>query len=797
MPQAAFTCLPSRGYGDPTDVDDSTNPKSNPGMSDPKASNNDIGRIWKEAEFYEAQGLYDHAVLVYQSILNREPDNRRAQAKVVQIQLTQRMMDTSTSRRSPGEVSPRMALDLGIAYMGMNLYSEALDEFKKALSSGPPVKVDALRYAAACLVHLRNYEEAQIILDKLIGNPALRPAEKADIIGEVVGTYIDQGVFGRARDLLAKLTDEQKQFIEGYEDIVRALAAGDSKQELPAQERARREIEGPPPAATRGEEAPHEIPVSLSGELEQFIPLDARVSYSLNNKAWFEGSCSKLSADWALLHLPKPLDSGDNLILRINLPTLSNDEQVWVISTVIQSLGHDSTDGRHAVKVKFVAFLPGGEAVLKTFIDDVVKNPSVLSGSEATVSVSQTERPDLMFADLEERAVRAMQEILLPEPAEETKRIRESRLSDVQGDETPKLQAKGDKEKGPGIRFACECGQVHVVPMQFVGRKGQCATCGRALAVPVVDGRPDVLANQLIGKSVGGCRLLYKIGGGGMGGVFKGHHLGLDLPVAIKILHSHLAEKDPVFIKRFIREARAAARLQHPNIVGVLNVGFEDGLHYLVMPFVGGGSAAALLAKVGNLPVEKVLNIGIDITKALGVAEEHNMLHRDIKPANILFSVKGESKLADLGLAKNYLESQDPGITQTGIACGTPLYFSPEQAKGSKRLDIRSDIYSLGITLYHLLDGSPPFKGESAYVIFQKHVHEQLPPFETKELSVPEPVFKLLQKMTEKNPDDRFNNSQELLDALLALKDELLISRKPPVRKRGLLERLGITRPKQ
>ncbi len=762
------------------------------GMNDTRAADTEMGRMWKEAEFYEAQGLYDHAVLLYQSILNREPDNRKAQAKVVQIQLTQRMMDTSTSRRSPGEVSPRMALDLGIAYMGMNLYAEALEEFRKALSSGPPVKIDALRYAAACLVHLRNYEEAQAILDKLMGNPALRPAEKADIIGEVVGTYIDQGVFGRARSLLAKLTDEQKQFIEGYDDIVQALTTGELKHGVQPSGAATEEVKVGPPAEEHAEEKPQEAPMSLSGELEQFIPLDTHVSYSLNNKAWFDGGCSKLSADWALLHLPKPLDDGDNLILRIDLPTRNDREQVWVISTVSQTLGQDSGDGRNTVKVKFVAFLPGGETVLKKFIDDVVKDPSIIGGNRKTAPESDVARSNVLFADLEERAVRAMQEILLPEAPEETKRIREGHLPDAQPAGPPETWEEVAKERGDKIRFACECGQVHVVPMQFVGRKGQCATCGRALAVPVIDMRPDVLADQLIGKTVGGCRLLYKIGGGGMGGVFKGHHLGLDLPVAVKILHSHLAEKDPVFIKRFIREARAAARLQHPNIVGVLNVGLEDGLHYLVMPFVGGGSAAALLAKVGNLPVEKVLNVAIDVTKALGVAEEHNMLHRDIKPANILFSVKGESKLADLGLAKNYLESQDPGITQTGIACGTPLYFSPEQAKGSKKLDIRSDIYSLGITLYHLLEGSPPFRGDSAYVIFQKHVHEPLPPLDT----VPEPVFKLLEKMTAKSPDDRFKNTEELLEALLALKEELSAAGKPPVRKKGLLERLGLTRPK-
>jgi serine/threonine-protein kinase len=315
------------------------------------------------------------------------------------------------------------------------------------------------------------------------------------------------------------------------------------------------------------------------------------------------------------------------------------------------------------------------------------------------------------------------------------------------------------------------------------------------MIVPVVDTRPDSLADQLLGKTVGGCRLLYKIGGGGMGGVFKAHHLGLDIPVAVKMLHAHLATKDPVFVKRFIREARAAAKLQHPNVVGVMNVGVEGAIYYIIMPFLGGGSAAALLTKVGRLPVEKVLGIAIDIARALGMAEEHKMLHRDIKPANILFNEKGEAKLADLGLAKNYFDAHDPGITQTGIACGTPLYFSPEQAKGAKSLDIRSDIYSLGITLYHLLNGSPPFKGESAYVIFQKHVHEPLPPFEGTQ-PAPEAVFKLLQKMTAKDREDRFKNSQDLLVALLEVKQVVETASKPPPPKKGLLERLGIRRPK-
>ncbi|MFH0822254.1 MAG: serine/threonine-protein kinase, partial [Pseudomonadota bacterium] len=262
----------------------------------------------------------------------------------------------------------------------------------------------------------------------------------------------------------------------------------------------------------------------------------------------------------------------------------------------------------------------------------------------------------------------------------------------------------------------------------------------------------------------------------------------------VKILYAHLAERDPVFVKRFIREARATAKLQHPNIVGVMNVGFEDGFHFLIMPFISGGSAASILNRIGRFSLDKALDIAIHVTSALTLAEEHNILHRDIKPANILFTERGEPKLADLGLAKNYLEAGDSGLTQTGIACGTPLYFSPEQAKGAQDLDIRSDIYSLGITLYHLLEGNPPFMGESAYVIFQKHVHEELPPFKNANPPVPETIFRLLRKMSAKRKEDRFASSKELLEVLIAIRDEVVHGNKSSPAKKGLLERLGIKR---
>ncbi len=207
-----------------------------------------------------------------------------------------------------------------------------------------------------------------------------------------------------------------------------------------------------------------------------------------------------------------------------------------------------------------------------------------------------------------------------------------------------------------------------------------------------------------------------------------------------------------------------------------------------------------MLLKHGRLPVAKALDVGLQIAWALSLAEENNMLHRDVKPANILFTERGEAKLADLGLAKTYSETQDTSITQTGITCGTPLYFSPEQARGAKSLDVRSDIYSLGITLYHLIDGSPPFTGESAYVVYQKHAKEPLPRFRFPiKPPVPESVFKLLEKMAAKDPDDRFLTTGELISEIERVLDEVLErdGKEPEASgsaKKGILERLGIRR---
>ena len=535
-------------------------------MSDLRDAGNEIDRMWQEAELYEAQGLYDHAKLVYQSILGREPDNREAQVKIVQVQFTQRMEDTTASRRSPEDLSPRLALDLGIAYMGMDLFEEALDEFRKARGAPSPTGIEVSRLEATCLIHLGKFDEAKEVLDRLLGED-LEPTEKADIIGEAVGYCLDEGALGMARKLLSQANEEERKFIEDYDVIFQALSARPADEDTrpkPAVP-ARKEIipdvrQSPAQAQAPGKGVP-------DADADTSLPLRARVTYSFDNRNWAEGLCVRLASEWAHVQLAEPAMAGETLIVRIHLPKAGKDEQVWVVSKVSPERSGTQHPEDNGVRVNFVSFLPGGESALQSFLKEVANNPSAAPKlpDEGEDNVLAEEK---LYAQLEERALKALQEAFLPEPQEEIADDLDRRATE----KTNIAQSPSRKDSGQiatarsdKIRFACQCGQVHEVPGSRVGRKGTCSQCGTKMIVPVVDPKPDSLADELLGKTVGGCRLLYKIGGGGMGGVFKAHHLGLDIPVAVKILHAHLATRDPVFVKRFIREARATAKTPAPQ----------------------------------------------------------------------------------------------------------------------------------------------------------------------------------------------------------------------------------------
>jgi serine/threonine protein kinase len=272
--------------------------------------------------------------------------------------------------------------------------------------------------------------------------------------------------------------------------------------------------------------------------------------------------------------------------------------------------------------------------------------------------------------------------------------------------------------------------------------------------------------DPLIGKELNRCTIQRKLGQGGMGAVYLAHHPGLNRPVAIKVLPGDLASK-PEFKERFFREARLAARLEHPNVVQVHDVGEEQGVHYIAMQYVEGRSLDAILKDKKKLALHEALAITKRIAVALSAAAKLGIVHRDIKPHNILISKDGVVKVADFGLAKD--EDSNRSISEPGEIMGTPYYMAPEQAKGEK-VDHRGDIYSLGATLYHMLSGRRIFDGGTPVSIVMKQINDAPIPIREIEPSVSEPVAAILEKMLQKDPANRFPSAEELVKALDALK---------------------------
>ncbi len=262
---------------------------------------------------------------------------------------------------------------------------------------------------------------------------------------------------------------------------------------------------------------------------------------------------------------------------------------------------------------------------------------------------------------------------------------------------------------------------------------------------------------------VGRCQILSRIGEGGMGVVYRGRHGDLDLDVAIKFLHAHLAE-NPGIADRFLREARLAARLQSPGIVRVFDCGEAEGNFYITMEFVDGQTLEAHLCERHTVPIGRALQIAEAVAQALRESlDQIGLIHRDIKPANILLTRSGQVKLADLGLAKIVALKATTACTAAGSALGTPSYMSPEQFADASRVDHRADIFSLGATLYQMLTGQPPFRGDSFYQVLKQVEEAEPDPLPS---HVPAEVCTVVARMMAKRADDRLQTYAELVDAL-------------------------------
>jgi serine/threonine protein kinase len=267
--------------------------------------------------------------------------------------------------------------------------------------------------------------------------------------------------------------------------------------------------------------------------------------------------------------------------------------------------------------------------------------------------------------------------------------------------------------------------------------------------------------NSFIGKSLGQFRIVERIGAGGMATVFKAYQPTLDRYVAVKVLPAYHAQ-DPVFVKRFVQEARSVARLAHPNIVQIHDFGDQDNITYIVMEYVDGGTLKDRLKRA--LPPAEAVDFVIQAAEGLDCAHRNGIVHRDVKPANMLVRRDGHLLLSDFGIAK-ILEGTT-NLTRVGTGIGTPQYMSPEQGIGQP-VDRRSDIYSLGIVLFHCLTGRVPFTADSPLTITVKHLNEPLPVEKMTAENVPIPLIQVVQKMTAKQPHERYQSADALIDALI------------------------------
>jgi serine/threonine-protein kinase len=257
-----------------------------------------------------------------------------------------------------------------------------------------------------------------------------------------------------------------------------------------------------------------------------------------------------------------------------------------------------------------------------------------------------------------------------------------------------------------------------------------------------------------------GYRLVEKLGQGSMGTVYKGVQRSLNRVVAIKVMPPELG-RNVNFVRRFLREARAVAKLNHPNIVSGIDVGEIGGWRYFVMEFIDGVTVGDILKRGGAMDERRSIRIIHQVAQALAHAHQYGMVHRDIKPDNIMIARDGVAKLCDLGLAKEPKEGGS--TTEEGLAMGTPNYISPEQAQGEGDIDIRSDIYSLGATFYHMVTGHLPFDGPNPAVIMTKHLLEPLPPPRTRNRALRRGTCQVIEKMMMKRRDDRYQEPSELI----------------------------------
>jgi serine/threonine-protein kinase len=269
-------------------------------------------------------------------------------------------------------------------------------------------------------------------------------------------------------------------------------------------------------------------------------------------------------------------------------------------------------------------------------------------------------------------------------------------------------------------------------------------------------------SSKIIGTVLSGrYRLEAKLGSGGMSTVYLARDTTLDRPVAVKVMHREMSEQADQ-LERFRQEARAVAKISHPNVVAVIDAGEDGGYPYIVFEYVEGETLKARINRVGALDVQESLAYAIEIARGLTVAHARRMVHRDIKPQNVLIDAEGRAKLTDFGISR---QLEKDGLTATGRVLGTTDYVAPEQAMG-RGADQRSDLYSLGVVLFEMLTGHVPFQADSQVGVAMKHVNEELPDVQADRPELSAATALVVERATAKDPTKRYADIGEMIDDL-------------------------------
>lgn len=268
-------------------------------------------------------------------------------------------------------------------------------------------------------------------------------------------------------------------------------------------------------------------------------------------------------------------------------------------------------------------------------------------------------------------------------------------------------------------------------------------------------------------QQIPGYQIVGKLGAGAMASVFKARQVSLDRMVAVKVMPQKFMS-DPQFVERFYSEGRAAAKLNHPNIVQAIDVGQTPEFHYFVMEYVEGTTAYDYLESHPHYEEAEALRIIIMIAKALDHAHSQGFMHRDVKPKNIMITREGIAKLADMGLARQVADTE-AAESEAGRAYGTPYYISPEQVRGETNVDFRADIYGLGCTFYHMVTGRVPFDGANPSTVMHKHLTQEAQPADHVNPKLSAGVSEIIEVMMAKRQEDRYTTTKDLLEDLMAV----------------------------